>query len=486
MQRNDFELLKLTQARRTFLKGAGSLGAVALAELLSGSRLAAQAPAEAHAESYGILKKLHFAPSAKRVIRIHMVGAVSQVDTFDYKPMLEKMHGQELPPSIREKGRLSTMSAAQASFPIVKSIRPFHQYGQSGAWVSDLFPYTAKLVDDLCFVKTIRTDHVNHDPAAKFLHTGFQLAGRPPAGAWVNYAIGSENQNLPAFVAFTSGTFAGVSHDASNWGSGFLPSQYQGVPFRAGKDPVLYVSNPSGVDMRDRRSMLNVVGKLSQAQHDISDDPEISAKISQYEMAYRMMTSVPEVADISKEPDSVLDMYGPDVRTPGTFARNCLLARRLAERDVRFISVMHVGWDHHTNIIQQHPPDCLKVDQPSAALVMDLKQRGLLKDTLVMWGSEFGRTSFAQGKIDVNVGRDHHGNNFVWWLAGGGVKPGFSYGETDDFSYNSVTPPVEIHDMHATMLRALGIDHERLTYRSQGRDFRLTDVAGRIVKDILS
>jgi hypothetical protein len=327
---------------------------------------------------------------------------------------------------------------------------------------------------------------VNHDPAAKFLHTGFQLAGRPPEGAWVAYAIGSENQNLPAFVAFTSGTFGGVSHDASNWGSGFLPSQYQGVPFRAGKDPVLYVSNPNGMDMQDRRGMLDVIGKLSETQHEISDDPEIPAKISQYEMAYRMMTSVPEVADISKEPDRILDMYGPEVRKPGTFARNCLLARRLAERDVRFISVMHVGWDHHTNILQRHPPDCLMVDQPSAALVADLKQRGLLKDTLVMWGSEFGRTSFAQGPIDSNVGRDHHGNNFTWWLAGGGVKPGFSYGETDDFSYNAVTPPVEIHDAHATMLHILGIDHERLTYRSQGRDFRLTDVAGRLVKEILA
>jgi hypothetical protein len=456
-------------ARRVFMKGGVSLGALALAELMRGQ----------------VLKKLDYAPRAKRVIRITQIGALSQVDSFEYKPMLEKMHGEELPPSVRGKGRLSTMSAAQVSFPLVKPMRPFKQYGGSGAWVSELFPYTAKIVDDLCFIKTVRTDHVNHDPAAKFMHTGFQLAGRPPEGAWVNYAIGSENQNLPAFVALTSGTFSGVSHDASNWGSGFLPSQYQGVPFRAGKDPVLYVSNPNGVDLKDRRAMLDVVAKIAEAQHRDSGDPEIPAKISQYEMAYRMMTSVPEVADIGNEPDSVLDMYGPNVRKPGSFARNCLLARRLAERDVRFISVMHVGWDHHTNILQRHPPDCLDVDQPSAALVMDLKQRGLLKDTLVMWGSEFGRTSFAQGKIDTNVGRDHHGNNFVWWLAGGGVKPGFSYGETDDFSYNTVSNPVEIHDMHATMLNILGIDHEKLTYRSQGRDFRLTDVSGRVVNDIL-
>jgi hypothetical protein len=469
-------------ARRLFLKGSCSLGALALAELMA-VRLSAQ---QTTIHSYGVLKNLDFAPMAKRVIRIHQIGAVSQVDTFEYKPLLEKMHGEELPPSVRGAGRLSTMSAAQVSFPLVKPMRPFARYGQSGAWVSELFPHSAKIVDDLCFVRTVRTDHVNHDPAAKFMHTGFQLAGRPPEGAWVNYAIGSENQNLPAFVALTSGTFSGVSHDASNWGSGFLPSQYQGVPFRSGKDPVLYVTNPNGVDMKDRRAMLDVVAKIADAQHALSNDPEIPAKISQYEMAYRMMTSVPEVADISNEPESVLDMYGPNVRKPGTFARNCLLARRLAERDVRFISVMHVGWDHHTNILQRHPPDCLDVDQPSAALVMDLKQRGMLRDTLVIWGSEFGRTSFAQGKIDINVGRDHHGNNFVWWLAGGGVKAGSSYGETDDFSYNTVKDPVEIHDMHATMLRILGIDHEKLTYRSQGRDFRLTDVAGKVVTGILA
>ena len=489
MKQIDANGLKTALARRAFLKTGSGLGALALAELLGGTRMLGQASSSTGRvviKSNGVLQQLHFTPRAKRVIRIHMIGAVSQVDSFDYKPLLEKMHGEQLPASVRGKGRLSTMSAAQSSFPIVKPISPFSQHGQSGAWVSELFPYTAKIVDDLCFVKTLRTDHVNHDPAAKFMHTGFQLAGRPPEGAWVAYAIGSENQNLPAFVAFTSGTFGGVSHDASNWGSGFLPSQYQGVPFRAGKDPVLYVSNPNGMDMQDRRGMLDVIGKLSETQHEISDDPEIPAKISQYEMAYRMMTSVPEVADISKEPDRILDMYGPEVRKPGTFARNCLLARRLAERDVRFISVMHVGWDHHTNIMQRHPPDCLMVDQPSAALVADLKQRGLLKDTLVMWGSEFGRTSFAQGPIDSNVGRDHHGNNFTWWLAGGGVKHGFSYGETDDFSYNAVTPSVEIHDAHATMLHILGIDHERLTYRSQGRDFRLTDVAGRLVKDILA
>jgi len=347
-------------------------------------------------------------------------------------------------------------------------------------------PFTRAVADELCIIRTMNTEHVNHDPASKFLHTGFQIAGRPSGGAWVNYALGSDNQDLPTFVVMSSGNAAGVPIDAAAWGSGFLPSHHQGVLFRSGDNPVPYVNNPDGLTLADRRAMLDVIGTLSRAQNAASNDPEILSRVSQYEMSYRMQTSVPEVADISKEPDHVLDLYGPDVRKPGTFARNCLLARRLAERDVRFISVMHVGWDHHTNILQRHPPDCLMVDQPSAALVADLKQRGLLKDTLVMWGSEFGRTSFAQGPIDSNVGRDHHGNNFTWWLAGGGVKPGFSYGETDDFSYNAVTPSVEIHDAHATMLHILGIDHERLTYRSQGRDFRLTDVAGRVVKGILS
>ena len=486
MNKIDRTDLRTALARRAFLKASGGLGALALTELIGGSRLMGQTPSGVTIKSFGVIREPHVPPRAKRVIRIHMTGAVSQLDTFDYKPVVEKMHGQELPPSVRGKGRLSTMTAAQSAFPLVKAIRPFRQYGQSGAWVSDLLPYTAKIADDLCFIKTMRTDHVNHDPAAKFMHTGFQLAGRPPEGAWVNYALGSENQNLPAFVVLTSGNFAGVSHDASNWGSGFLPSQYQGVPFRSGKDPVLYVSNPQGIGMPDRRAMIDVIDKLSEEQHEYSNDPEIPAKISQYEMAYRMMTSVPEVADISSEPKSVLEMYGPDVDKPGSFARNCLLARRLAERDVRFISVMHVGWDHHTGIAQRHPVDCLATDQPSAALVTDLKQRGLLKDTLVMWGSEFGRTSFAQGVIDENVGRDHHGNNFVWWLAGGGVKPGFSYGETDDFSYNIASNPVEIHDGHATMLHLLGIDHQKLTYRAQGRDFRLTDVAGRVIQEILT
>jgi hypothetical protein len=473
-----------TLARRSFLKTGLGLGSLALAQLRQGNLYGAEAVT---IKSHGVITAPHFPPTAKRMISIHMLGAVSQVDTFDYKPMLEKMQGQEIPPSIRAKGRLSTMSAAQSSFPILKPLRPFEQHGECGAWVSGLFPYTAKVVDDLCFIKTMRTDHVNHDPAAKFLHTGFQLAGRPSDGAWVNYALGSENENLPAFVVFTSqGNPQGQSHDSSNWGSGFLPSQYQGVPFRAGKDPVLYVSDPPGVEAKDRRALLNVMERLANWQEHTSNDPEIPSKISQYEMAYRMQKSVPEVADISDEPDHVLDMYGPDVRRPGTFARNCLLARRLAERDVRFISLFHAGWDHHTNIVFGHPIDCKLVDQPSAALVADLKQRGLLKDTLVVWGSEFGRTSFAQGVIDANVGRDHHGNNFTYWLAGGGVKAGHTYGETDDFSYNPITPSVEIHDLHATMLHILGIDHERLTYRSQGRDFRLTDVSGRVVKDVLA
>jgi hypothetical protein len=477
--------LSTALARRTFLKAGLGLGSWALTELVHGSRLLADEGVQL--KSHGILRDLHFPPRAKRVISIHMLGAVSQVDTFDYKPMLEKMHGQQIPDSVKGKARISAMSANQGSFPLAKPLAPFKQYGQSGAWVSDLMPFTAKIADDLCFVKTFSTEHVNHDPASKFLHTGFQLAGRPSEGVWLNYALGSENENLPAFIVLTSqGTPAGQSHDASAWSSGFLPSLYQGVPFRAGKDPVLYVSNPDGVDMKERRVTLDAVSALAKIQQQMSGDDEIASTISQYEMAYRMQSSIPEVADISNEPDHILDMYGPEVRKAGTFARNCLLARRLAERDVRFISLFQSGWDHHNGLARNHPIDCKAVDQPSAALVTDLKQRGLLKDTLVIWGSEFGRTSFAQGSFDGNWGRDHHGGNFTYWLAGGGIKAGLSYGETDDFSYNIVKNPLNLHDLHATMLYILGIDHERLTYRSQGRDFRLTDVHGEVVRDVLA
>jgi uncharacterized protein DUF1501 len=477
-------------ARRSFLLRAGAgIGALSLIDLLgarsAGAQSAAAAPAEAM--NVGVLGAGATPARAKRVIMLHMLGAISHVDTFDFKPTLEKMTGQEIPPSVRETQRLSTMSGGQSAFPIVGPLRPFKQRGESGAWVSEFLPYTAKVADDLCFIKSMHTEHVNHDPASKFLHTGFQLAGRPSAGAWVSYALGSDNRDLPNFVVMNSGVSQGVPQDAAIWGPGFLPSHHQGVEFRAAEDPVLYVSDPEGVERADRRALLDTLADLARLQYDESHDPEILSRVSQYEMAYRMQASVPEVADISDEPDHVLKMYGPDVMKPGTFARNCLIARRLAERGVKYQTLFGMGWDHHLAIKFAFPQRCLEVDQASAALVMDLKQRGLLDDTLVMFGSEFGRTPFAQGQIDNPlVGRDHHGGCFTWWLAGGGVKAGYTHGETDEFSYNVVKDPVHIHDLNATLLHILGIDHERLTFRFQGRDYRLTDVHGKVVNEILA
>jgi hypothetical protein len=341
-------------------------------------------------------------------------------------------------------------------------------------------------VDELCIIRTMHTEHVNHDPASKFLHTGFQIAGRPSAGAWINYALGSNNQDLPAFIVMSSGNANGVPIDAAAWAPGFLPSHYQGVLFRSGQTPVPYIANPDGQSRQDRREMLDAIADVATMQHRASKDPEIPSKLSQYEMSYRMQSSVPQVADISDEPDHVLDLYGPDVRRPGTFARNCLLARRLAERDVRFTMVVQLGWDHHFGIPRLLPASCVTVDQPSAGLVADLKQRGMLDDTLVIFGTEFGRTSFAQGALKGDYGRDHHGGNFSVWMAGGGVKGGLVYGETDDFSYNIAKDPVHIHDFNATVLRTLGIDHTKLTYRAQGRDFRLTDVFGKVITPLLA
>jgi Protein of unknown function (DUF1501) len=480
------ECCDVDHARRSFLLNAGAgLGALSLLDLLGAGSASAQGVEEAM--NAGVLGAGQIPARAKRVIMLHMLGAISHVDTFDYKPMLVKMHGQDLPASVRETQRLSTMSGGQSSFPIVGPLRPFRQHGESGAWVSDFLPYTGAIADELCFVKSMHTEHVNHDPASKFLHTGFQLAGRPSAGAWVSYALGSDNRDLPNFVVMNSGVSVGVPQDAAIWGSGFLPSHHQGVEFRAATDPVLYVNNPDGVDRADRRAMLDSLAALARLQHEKSNDPEILSRVSQYEMAYRMQASIPEVADISDEPEHVLQMYGPDVRMPGTFARNCLIARRLAERGVKYQTLFGMGWDHHLAIKQSFPVRCAEIDQPSAALVMDLKQRGLLDDTLVMFGSEFGRTPFAQGQIDNPlVGRDHHGGCFTWWLAGGGVNAGHSHGETDDFSYNVVKDPVHIHDLNATLLHILGLDHERLTFRFQGRDYRLTDVHGKVVRQILA
>jgi hypothetical protein len=482
MQKTD--CCSIDRLRRDFLlKSASGLGALSLLDLFGGPALAQSS----EALNLGVLGTGQTPARAKRVICLHMLGAISHVDTFDYKPTLTRMHGQDIPPSVRETQRLSTMSGGQSAFPIVGPLRPFKQRGESGAWISDFLPYTADIADELCIVKSLHTEHVNHDPASKFLHTGFQLAGRPSAGAWVSYALGSDNRDLPNFVVMNSGVPQGVPQDSAIWGPGFLPSHHQGVEFRAAPDPVLYVNNPEGIDGGDRRAMLDSLAKLAALQHVESNDPEILSRVSQYEMAYRMQTSVPEVADISDEPQSVLDMYGPDVMKPGTFARNCLIARRLAERGVKYQTLFHLGWDLHLAIKQNLPLRCGEIDRPSAALVMDLKQRGLLDDTLVMFGSEFGRTPFAQGQIDNPlVGRDHHGGCFTWWFAGGGVKAGYTHGETDEFSYNVVKDPVHIHDLNATLLHMLGLDHERLTFRFQGRDYRLTDVHGKVVHEILA
>jgi len=480
----DRDCLICDRTRRDFLlKSAGGLGALSLLDLFG----AAQAQPAPGGSNLGALGTGQIPARAKRVICLHMLGAISHVDTFDYKPTLERMHGQDLPPSVRETQRLSTMSGGQSAFPIIGPLRPFKQYGDSGAWVSDFLPYTAGIADELCFVKTMHTEHVNHDPASKFLHTGFQLAGRPSAGAWVSYALGSDNRDLPNFVVMNSGVSQGVPQDAAIWGPGFLASQHQGVEFRAANDPVLYVSNPQGIDRDDRRALLDSLSRLASLQHAESNDPDILSRISQYEMAYRMQESVPEIADISGEPKSVLEMYGPDVERPGTFARNCLIARRLAERGVKYQTLFHLGWDLHLAIKPGMPARCREIDQPAAALVMDLKQRGLLDETLVMFGSEFGRTPFAQGQIDnPQVGRDHHGGTFTWWFAGGRVKSGYTHGESDEFAYNIVKDPVHIHDLNATLLHILGLDHERVTFRFQGRDYRLTDVHGKVVDAILA
>ena len=471
------------ERRRFMLRAGVGLGALSLGELTCSSALA---QAASNSSGTGILGAGHVPARAKRVICLHMLGAISHVDTFDYKPTLTKMHGQNIPNSVRNKQRLSTMSAGQSAFPIVGSIAEFKQRGQSGAWISDLLPHTAEIADDLCFIKTMHTEHVNHDPASKFLHTGFQLAGRPSVGAWVSYALGSDNQNLPNYVVMNSGTSVGVPLDSATWGAGFLPSHHQGVVFRSGTEPVLYVQNPKGMGGQSRREMLNALAKFAKIDYEESHDPEITSRISQYEMAYRMQTSVPEVADISDEPKHVLDMYGPDARKPGTFARNCLIARRLIERGVKYVTLFGMGWDMHLALAFSLPVRCREVDQPSAALVKDLKQRGLLDDTLVIFGSEFGRTPFAQGALKTNFGRDHHGGNFTWWMAGGGTKAGYTHGETDEFSYSIVRDPVHVHDFNATLMHILGIEHTRLTFRFQGRDFRLTDVHGVVVKELLA
>jgi hypothetical protein len=421
------------------------------------------------------------------VVYLFMSGGPSQFETFDYKPELAKMQGQGLPDSIRNGQRLTGMSANQALLPIASSFANFKQYGKSGTWVSELLPYTAQVVDELCIIKSMFTEQINHDPALTFFQTGHQLPGRPSIGSWLSYGLGSENKNLPAFIVLVS---KNASRDqplyARLWGNGFLPSQHQGVQFRSGNDPVLFLNNPEGYDGKDRKEMLDYLSKLNQLQNEVWGDPEVDARMSQYELAFRMQTSVPDVMDTSNEPDEVFDLYGPDSREKGTFAANCLLARKLLEKDVRFVQLYHQGWDHHGSLPQGMKQQCKQTDQASAALIMDLKRRGMLDDTLVIWGGEFGRTAYSQGKLEKdNYGRDHHPRCFTMWMAGAGVKPGMTYGQTDDFSYNIIKHPVHVHDFHATLLHIMGINHEQLIYKYQGRRFRLTDVSGKVINDIL-
>ena len=430
----------------------------------------------------------HHEPKAKRVIYLFQSGGPSQLETFDYKPKLKDIYKSELPASIRNGQRLTGMSGQQASFPVVPSKFGFQQHGQNGTWVSDLLPHTAKIIDQLTVIRSLHTEAINHDPAVTFLQTGSQIAGRPSIGSWVSYGLGSESKNLPGFIVLISPGAGGGGQPLYDrlWGAGFLPSRYQGVKFRSVGSPVLYLQDPAGFDRSDRRAYLDTLAELNQKNLADSGDPEISTRIAQYEMAFAMQASVPELTDLSKEPASTFDLYGPDARKPGTFAYNCLMARRLAERGVRFIQLYHRDWDHHGNLPKLMPNRCRETDQPSAALVRDLKQRGMLDDTLVVWGGEFGRTVYCQGQLtEGDYGRDHHPRCFSMWMAGGGAKPGVVYGETDEYSYNVIKDPVHVHDLQASLLHLLGVDHTKLTYRFQGRYFRLTDVHGRVVKDLL-
>jgi len=480
MTMNHFQQLQHQIARRDFLtKTSLGLGAAALAHLSGGDVSA----------SGGLPGLPHFAPKAKRVIYLMQSGAPSHVDLFDYKPILSERRGEQIPESIHKSQKLSTMTA-NAGKPCLGAIAPFRQHGDSGRWISDFLPHTAEIADDLCFVHSMKTEAVNHAPAMTFLLTGGEQPGRPSTGAWLDYGLGSDNDDLPTFCVLTSrdreGTCGQLFYDFY-WGSGFLPSRHQGVKFRGGGDPVLYLSNPPGIDKGLRRDLLDGLSDLNQLKYEAVGDPEIQTRITQYEMAYRMQDSVPELTDYTTEPKHILDMYGPQVMERGTFASNCMMARRLAERGVKFIQLMHSGWDQHQNLPTQLVEQCKDTDQPAAALVKDLKQRGLLDETLVVWGGEFGRTPFGQGDIDnpKKHGRDHHPYCYSIWMAGGGVKPGMSYGKTDEYGYNVVENQVHVHDFQATVMRLLGIDHERLTFKFQGRHFRLTDIHGHVVENVI-
>ncbi len=469
----DTRTSKLLDRRQWLARSGGGLGAAALASLLNPDVLGTTTTNQQR---------------AKRVVFLCQSGAPSQIDLFDPKPLVKARHGQELPESIRMGQRLTTMTSSQDELPLTASPYSFHTYGESGAELSELLPFTAKVADDLCIVRSLHTEAINHDPAITLLQTGSQQPGRPSMGSWLSYGLGGENENLPTFVVFLSGGQSGDQPLFGRlWGSGFLPPQHQGVKFRTAGDPVLYLSDPPGISRSMRRRMIAAQAQLNQLQYKQVGDPKINARIAQFERAFRMQISVPEITDISDETEQTLELYGPDVRQPGTYAANCLMARRLVERGTRFVQLYHRGWDHHKNIRRRLPEKCRQTDQPSAALVQDLKQRGLLEDTLVIWAGEFGRTVYCQGKLsDTDYGRDHHPRCFSIWMAGGRTRAGITYGKTDEYSYNIVENPVHIHDLHATILHCLGIDHEQLTYRHQGRDYRLTDIAGTVVHDILT
>jgi hypothetical protein len=473
-----------TLNRRALLREGGlGLGALALASLLDERALAAPAPAASGALPSAVPP---FAPRAKRVIYLFQSGGPSHLDLFDYKPKLQEQFGVDLPASVRMGQRITGMTSGQKTLPVAPSLFKFAQHGKSGAWVSELLPHTAKVVDDLCIIKSMHTDAINHDPAVTFCQTGSEQPGRPTMGAWLSYGLGSENRDMPAFVVLLSGQ-VGQNLHTRYWESGFLPTVHQGVQFRATGDPVLFLSNPQGMTSEVRRKILDGIRDLNGVKLKAAGDPEIATRIEQYELAFRMQTSVPDLMDLSREPPSTLELYGPDARKPGTFAANCLLARRMAERNVRFIQLYHRDWDHHGGLPGAIREQARQTDQGAAALIQDLKQRGLLDDTLVIWGGEFGRTVYSQGNLTkTDYGRDHHGRCYSIWMAGAGIKPGLVYGETDDFGYNITRDPVPIHDLHATILHLLGFDHTKLTYRHAGRDYRLTDVAGEVRFPILA
>lgn len=470
----------MQMTRRHFLGGSGlGLGAMALGHLLGSS---------AGAATPGILGSPHVAPKARRVIYLFQAGGPSHLETFDNKPLLRQGHGKALPREVIGNQRLSTMSGNQSLLPMAGSFAGFQRGGRCGMEISDTLPWTRKIADELCLIRTMHTEAINHDPAITFFCCGSQIPGRPSMGSWASYGLGSLNDDLPSFIVLVS---KNASRDqplySRLWGAGFLPSEHQGVQFRSGKEPVLYLTNPDGVSPAMRRDMLDALGQLNRHQAGQYLDPEIDARVAQAEMAFRMQSSVPEATSLSGESDETFELYGPDSRTPGTYAANCLLARRLIERDVRFVQLFHQGWDQHGDVVGGITRQCLQTDQASAALVLDLKRRGLLDDTLVVWGGEFGRTAYCQGKMSGNnYGRDHHPRCFSLWLAGGGVKAGYTHGLTDDYGYNILEGGVHVHDLHATLLHLMGVDHEKLIYKSQGRYFRLTDIAGNVVKSLLA